>query len=79
MITHLHVEGYRSVCGNLRLDLGAANVVLGPNGSGKTNLYRSLYLLAEAAHGRFARALADEGGMPSALGQARGAKGRCRW
>ncbi len=66
MITHLHVEGYRSIR-NLRLDLGAANVVLGPNGSGKTNLYRSLYLLAEAAHGRFARALANEGGMPSAL------------
>jgi predicted ATPase len=66
MISHLHVEGYRSIR-NLHLDLGAANVVLGPNGSGKTNLYRSLYLLAEAAHGRFARALADEGGMPSAL------------
>ena len=66
MISHLHVEGYRSIR-NLRLELGAANVILGPNGSGKTNLYRSLYLLAEAAHGRFARALADEGGMPSAL------------
>jgi monoamine oxidase len=66
MIRHLHVEGYRSIR-NLHLDLGEANVVLGPNGSGKTNLYRALYLLAEAAHGRFARALADEGGMPSAL------------
>ena len=32
MITHLHVEGYRSIR-SLRLDLGAANVVLGPNGS----------------------------------------------
>jgi len=66
MISHLHVEGYRSIR-KLRLELDAVNVVLGPNGSGKTNLYRSLYLLAEAAHGRFARALADEGGMPSAL------------
>ena len=66
MITRLSVEGYRSIR-SLHLDFGAANVVLGPNGSGKTNLYRSLYLLAEAAHGRFARALADEGGMPSAL------------
>jgi predicted ATPase len=66
MITHIHVAGYRSIR-ELRLDLGQTNVVLGPNGSGKTNLYRSLYLLAEAAHGRFARALADEGGMPSAL------------
>jgi predicted ATPase len=66
MISHLHVEGYRSIR-NLHLDLGGTNVILGPNGSGKTNLYRSLYLIAEAAHGRFARALADEGGMPSAL------------
>lgn len=66
MISRLHVEGYRSIR-KLRLDLGAVNVVLGPNGSGKTNLYRALYLLAEAAHGRLARALADEGGMPSAL------------
>jgi len=66
MISHLHVEGYRSIR-NLHLDLGQANVILGPNGSGKTNLYRSLYLLSEAAQGRFARALADEGGMPSAL------------
>jgi predicted ATPase len=66
VITRLHVEGYRSIR-NLHLDFGRANVVLGPNGSGKTNLYRALYLLAEAAHGRFARALADEGGMPSAL------------
>jgi predicted ATPase len=66
LITQIHVEGYRSIR-DLRVDLATANVVLGPNGCGKTNLYRSLYLIAEAAHGRFARAMADEGGMPSAL------------
>jgi predicted ATPase len=66
LITQVHVEGYRSIR-DLRLDFAAVNVVLGPNGCGKTNLYRSLYLISEAAHGRFARALADEGGMPSAL------------
>jgi predicted ATPase len=66
LITRVHVEGYRSIR-DLRLDFASVNVVLGPNGCGKTNLYRSLYLLSEAAHGRFARALADEGGMPSAL------------
>jgi predicted ATPase len=43
------------------------NVVLGPNGSGKTNLYRSLALLVEAAHGRLARSVAREGGMPSLM------------
>jgi predicted ATPase len=36
MITHLHVEGYRSIR-SLDLDLRSTNVILGPNGSGKTN------------------------------------------
>jgi predicted ATPase len=66
LITQVHVEGYRSIR-DLRLDFTAVNVVLGPNGCGKTNLYRALHLIAEAAHGRLARALASEGGMPSAL------------
>ncbi len=40
---------------------------MGPNGCGKTNLYRSLYLLSRAAAGQLAAALAEEGGMPSVL------------
>jgi predicted ATPase len=65
-IRSLSVQGYRSIK-NVRLQLKQVNVLVGPNGCGKTNLYRSLYLLTAAADGRFARTLATEGGMASAL------------
>jgi len=66
MIRELEVEGYRSVR-SIRLVMQRINVVLGSNGSGKTNLYRSMYLLFAAANGTLARTLADEGGIPSVL------------
>jgi predicted ATPase len=65
-LTSLSVEGYRSVH-SLWTRLGRVNVVLGPNGSGKTNLYRSLSLLVAAAQGGLARAIAREGGMASVM------------
>lgn len=65
-ISVLSVEGYRSIR-TAWARLGPVNVVLGPNGSGKTNLYRSLALLVEAAQGRLAKSVAREGGMPSLM------------
>ncbi|MGD9723305.1 MAG: AAA family ATPase [Pirellulales bacterium] len=65
-IRSLGVRGYRSVQ-RMHLPLAQVNVIVGPNGCGKTNLYRSLYLLNMAANGRLARVLAEEGGMPSCL------------
>ncbi|MCP4643873.1 MAG: AAA family ATPase [bacterium] len=65
-IQELWVKGYRSVR-NIRLPLGRVNVLVGPNGCGKSNLYRAIVLLAAAARGTLARALASEGGMPSVL------------
>jgi predicted ATPase len=62
----VHVRGYRSVR-DVHLELGQLNVLVGPNGCGKTNLYRGLRLLADAAEARLARSLAEEGGMPSVL------------
>ena len=63
-IKEMYIAGYRSIRG-LRLPLTSLNVVTGPNGSGKSNLYNSVFLLAKAASGGFARAIAEEGGMAS--------------
>jgi len=64
MIRKLHIEGYRSIR-QLSLDLLPVNVLTGPNGCGKSNLYNALVLIAEAARGRLARAIVNEGGTPS--------------
>jgi predicted ATPase len=56
MIKQIHVSGYRSE---------PINVLTGPNGCGKSNLYNSLVLIGSAAQGQRARAIAEEGGTPS--------------
>lgn len=63
-IKNLHVAGYRSIR-ELRLPLNRLNVLTGPNGCGKSNLYNSVFLLAKTASGGFARVVAEEGGMAS--------------
>lgn len=65
-LREIHVSGYRSVR-ELRLKLRRINVLTGPNASGKSNLYNSVFLLAKTAAGGFAQAIAEEGGMPSVL------------
>lgn len=66
MLSTLAVANYRSLH-SLVLPLGALNVVTGANGSGKSNLYRALRLLADTAANGVAAALAREGGLGSAL------------
>ncbi|MFM8260611.1 MAG: AAA family ATPase, partial [Vulcanococcus sp.] len=63
-LSHLAVAGYRSLQ-NLSLPLGALTLVSGANGSGKSNLYRALALVAAAARGDLVAALAAEGGLPA--------------
>lgn len=46
MLRTLAIENYRSLL-RVILPLGTINVVAGANGSGKSNLYRALRLLAE--------------------------------
>jgi predicted ATPase len=76
-IAAMSVSGYRSVR-DVRLKLGQVNVLVGPNGCGKTSLYRAMGLLAAAAEGRLATTLAEEGGMPSVLWAGPRSKGPVR-
>jgi predicted ATPase len=65
-VKELSVSGYRSIR-RLRLELGGVNILTGPYGCGKSNLYNALLLVARAAAGELARAIAREGGMTSVL------------
>lgn len=62
----LSIQGYRSIQ-KLRLSMDDINVVVGGNGSGKSNLYKAVLLLSKAVNGELAETLALEGGMPSVL------------
>ena len=66
MLTTLAIENYRSVR-KLVMPLGRLNVITGANGSGKSNLYRALRLLAQTAQGGVVSALSREGGLSSTL------------
>ncbi|MEI5099734.1 AAA family ATPase [Streptomyces sp. PmtG] len=66
MIRTLAVENYRSLR-KLIVPLDGLNVITGANGTGKSSLYRALRLLADAGQGGAVKALAREGGLPSAV------------
>jgi predicted ATPase len=66
VLTTLAVENYRSLR-YVVLPLRQLTVVTGANGSGKSSLYRSLRLLADASRNGAVAALAYEGGLPSTL------------
>jgi predicted ATPase len=66
MIETLAISGYRSIR-SLVLPMGRLNLVTGANGSGKSNLYRALRLLGDAALNTVVASLAREGGLPSTL------------
>jgi len=66
IIRSLTIEGYRSIQ-RLHFPAQQVNVIVGANGTGKSNLYLALYLLTAAADGRLADSLAIEGGMESVL------------
>src|SRR6267143_5803855 len=64
MLHTLAVENYRSLRSVVVL-LGRLNVIQGVNGTGKSNLYKALRLLAETGTGGIVRSLAREGGLKS--------------
>lgn len=66
MITTLAIANYRSLR-DIVMPLGRMTVVTGANGSGKSNLYKALRLLAESASGRIINAMAEDGGLESSI------------
>jgi len=66
MLTTVAISNYRSLR-DLVVPLQKLNVVTGSNGSGKSNLYRALRLLADTAQGRVVSSVAREGGLQSTL------------
>ena len=66
MLKTLAIANYRSIR-QMVLPLGRLNVVTGANGTGKSNLYKALRLLADTARGGVIASLAWEGGFKSTL------------
>ena len=63
-LTEVEITGFRSIR-TIRFPLRRLTVLVGANGVGKTNLYRSLELLHAAAKGTLAEEVAREGGLGS--------------
>ncbi|MGK9147506.1 AAA family ATPase [Plantibacter flavus] len=66
MLQTLAISGFRSIR-DLVVPLHGLDVVTGANGSGKSNLYRALRLLASAGDGNVVGSLARDGGLASTL------------
>jgi predicted ATPase len=64
VIHTIAIRGYRSLR-ELVLPLGQLSVITGANGTGKSSVYRSLRLLADAAQNAVIASLAREGGLAS--------------
>ncbi len=66
MLNTLAISNYRSLR-QVVLPFERLNVITGANGTGKSNLYRALRLLADVAQGRVVSSIAREGGLQSTL------------
>ena len=78
--TDISISNYRSIR-RLFMPIQPLSVFVGENGVGKSNLYKSLSLLRDAATGRITRTIADEGGLSSVCWSGvrkRGEDGRLR-
>ena len=67
-LTWLQVHGYRCLR-DLSLELRDLNVLIGPNGVGKTSLLETAFLHRALAEDEFAEFVRDRGGLPSLVAQ----------
>ena len=65
-ITRIAIDGYRSLQ-NVIWEPGKLNVIIGPNGTGKSNLLRFLELLVVASKGNLSRYIQKAGGIDPLL------------
>ena len=65
-LTSVDIKGYRSIR-SIRFPIHQLSVFVGQNGVGKTNLYRGLSLLRNAADRTITHAIMKEGGVESVL------------
>jgi predicted ATPase len=65
-LTAVTIRGYRSI-NQIHFPVDPLTVFVGENGVGKTNLYRAVRLLHEAAKGTITRVIAEDGGLTSVL------------
>ncbi|HFP8700036.1 TPA: AAA family ATPase [Raoultella planticola] len=66
MIHHIRIQNFRSVR-DIELELGALNIVFGPNGCGKSNIYKAIHLLTASADGKFSSYISEEGGLENVM------------
>jgi predicted ATPase len=64
MLTHLHVEHYRSIA-QCDIGLGTCNVFVGANESGKSNVIDAIRFMRDAVSHGLDRAIADRHGIES--------------
>lgn len=79
-LTDVAICNYRSIR-QLSIPVHPLSVFVGENGVGKSNLYKSLSLLRDAATGRITRTIAEDGGLKSVCWSGprkRGEDGRLR-
>lgn len=79
-LTDVTISNYRSIR-QLSIPIHPLSVFVGENGVGKSNLYKSLSLLRDAATGRITRTIAEDGGLKSVCWSGprkRGEDGRLR-
>ena len=65
-VTHLTVRGFKSIAALERFELGSLNVLISPNGAGKSNLLGIFRMMGALANGRLRLFVAKEDG-PDAL------------